>query len=92
MDKSMLNCLHANTVFTASYHGLLYSLYFHKNVYYYNRENKSRMESFWKKLGISNREISGEFKEQPMIDYQYVDNRRRLYAGCKYDNCEQHSG
>lgn len=27
-----------------------------------------------KKLGISNREISGEFKEQPMIDYQYVDN------------------
>ncbi len=26
MDKSMLNCLHANTVFTASYHGLLYSL------------------------------------------------------------------
>ena len=37
-----------------------------------------------KKLGISNREISGEFKEQPMIDYQYVDNRRRLYAGCKY--------
>lgn len=38
-----------------------------------------------KKLGISNREISGEFKEQPMIDYQYVDNRRRLYAGFKYD-------
>ena len=91
MDKSMLNCLHANTVFTASYHGLLYSLYFHKNVYYYNRENKSRMESFGKKLGISNREISGEFKEQPMIDYQYVDNMRRLYAGCKYDNCKQHS-
>lgn len=72
MDKSMLNCLHANTVFTASYHGLLYSLYFHKNVYYYNRENKSRMESLGEKLGISNREISGEFKEQPMIDYQYV--------------------
>ena len=85
MDKSVLNCLHANPVFTASYHGLLYSLYFHKNVYFYNRENKSRMESFGKKLGISNREISGEFKEQPMIDYQYVDNRRRLYAGFKYD-------
>ena len=92
MDKSMLNCLHTNTVFTASYHGLLYSLYFHKNVYYYYHENKSRMESLGKKLGISNHEISGEFKEQPMIDYQYVDNRRRLYAGCKYDNWEQHSG
>ena len=50
MDKSMLNCLHANTVFTASYHGLLYSLYFHKNVYYYNRENKSRMESLGEKI------------------------------------------
>lgn len=47
---------------------------FIKNVYYYNRENKSRMESLGKKLGISNREISGEFKEQPMIDYQHVDN------------------
>ena len=90
MADSEINVL--DTVFTASYHGLLYSLYFHKNVYYYNRENKSRMESFGKKLGISNREISGEFKEQPMIDYQYVDNRRRLYAGCKYDNCKQHSG
>ena len=32
------------------------------------------LESLGKKLGISNREISGEFKEQPMIDYQYVDN------------------
>ena len=50
MDKSMLNCLHANTVFTASYHGLLYFLYFHKNVYYYNRENKSRMESLGEKI------------------------------------------
>ena len=91
MDKSMLNCLHANTVFTASYHGLLYSLYFHKNVYYYNREKNQEWSRWEKKLGISNREISGEFKEQPMIDYQYVDNRRRLYAGCKYDNCKQHS-
>lgn len=33
MDKSMLNCLHANTVFTASYHGLLYSLYLIENTY-----------------------------------------------------------
>ena len=50
MDKSMLNCLHANTVFTASYHGLLYSLYFHKNGYYYYHENKSRMESLGEKI------------------------------------------
>ena len=32
------------------------------------------MESLGNKLGFSYREISGEFKEQPMIDYQYVDN------------------
>lgn len=63
----------AKAVFTASYHGLLYSLYFHKNVYYYNRENKSRMVSLGKELRISNRDMQNEFVEQAEIDYDYVD-------------------
>lgn len=65
----------AQTVFTASYHGLLYSLYFHKDVYYYNRENKSRMESLGRELNISHREIPGEFSEKAEIDYNYVDKK-----------------
>lgn len=65
----------AQTVFTASYHGLLYSLYFHKDVYYYNRENKSRMESLGQELNISHREISKEFSERATIDYDYVDQK-----------------
>lgn len=35
----------AHTVFTASYHGMLFSLYFNRNFYYYNRGWKERMKS-----------------------------------------------
>lgn len=63
----------ADSVFTASYHGLLYSLYFHKDVYFYNRGNKSRMQSLSKELKIEDREITDEFSERNSIDYEYVD-------------------
>lgn len=48
--------LNADTVFTASYHGMLFSLYFEKNFYYYNRGWKARMESIASFLGIKERE------------------------------------
>lgn len=73
----------AQVVFTASYHGLLYSLYFHKDVYYYNRENKSRMESLGEEFNISHREIQAEFKEKEEIDYCFVDKmleEKRKYS------------
>ncbi len=48
--------LYADTVFTASYHGMLFSLYFEKNFYYYNRGWKARMRSIASYLGIEDRE------------------------------------
>lgn len=48
--------LNADTVFTASYHGMLFSLYFEKNFYYYNRGWKARMQSIASYLGIEERE------------------------------------
>ena len=40
----------ADTVFSASYHGLVFSLYFQKKLFYYNRGNKARMKSFGEEL------------------------------------------
>lgn len=50
----------ADIVFSASYHGLLFSLYFQKPVFFYNRGEKSRMISLSKELGIEYREGIGE--------------------------------
>lgn len=54
----------ANIVFSASYHGLLFSLYFQKPVFFYNRGEKSRMISLSKELGIEYREGIGENVKQ----------------------------
>lgn len=66
---------HADTVFSASYHGLLFALYFHRNVFFYNRGNTSRMISLSKELHIENREGKPEnLNQDAPIDFVYVDN------------------
>lgn len=64
----------AETVFSASYHGLLYSLYFHRNVFYFNWTNKSRMESIAKEFGIEHREgtLANIRADRPM-EYDKID-------------------
>ena len=65
----------AETVFTASYHGLLFSLYYHKNVFYYNRGNTSRMISLCDELKITHREGNENNIELNIpIDYKVVDS------------------
>lgn len=64
----------AEAVFSASFHGLLFSLYFHRNVFYYNWVNKSRMTSLAKDLQIEFREGSCEnVSIDREIDYTFVD-------------------
>ncbi|WP_028241931.1 polysaccharide pyruvyl transferase family protein [Pseudobutyrivibrio ruminis] len=67
----------ANTVFTASYHGMLYSIYFNKNFFYYNRGWKSRMRSIADYLDLGNREHYDE-KVNKDIDYDEVNRRMEL--------------
>lgn len=64
----------AEAVFSASYHGLLFSLYFHRPVFFYNRGEKSRMISLSQELRIEHREGSDEniCLNKP-IDFDYVD-------------------
>ena len=66
---------HAQTVFTASYHGLLFSLYTHRNVFFYNiRNGKSRINALAEEFRISHREYSEEnFRKDLPIDYDYVE-------------------
>lgn len=45
---------HAEHVFTASYHGLLFSLYFNKPFLFYNSKFKSRMESLSQIINFNN--------------------------------------
>lgn len=74
----------ADTVFSASYHGLLFGLYFHKNVFYYNRGNKSRMLSFGKEFDIEYREGNGiNLQKDIPICYEAVDKimeKKRAYS------------
>lgn len=43
---------YASMIFTASYHGMLFSMYFHKQFLFYTRAHKSRVISLAKKLSV----------------------------------------
>ena len=60
---------YADHVFTASYHGLLFSLYFNVPVLFYNRAHKSRMISLASIL-----EITSKNGDEIDIDVYHVDD------------------
>lgn len=67
---------HAEVIFSASYHGLLYSLYFEKKVFFFNWTNKSRMNSLAGRLSIESREgtLENIEKDAPM-HYDVINQR-----------------
>lgn len=65
----------AETVFSASYHGMLFSLYFNKNFYFYNRGWKDRMKSIADYLQLADREHWNPEKDSNIIDYTYVNQK-----------------
>lgn len=65
----------AHTVFTASYHGMLFYLYFNRNFYYYNRGWKERMKSIAEYLQLTDREHWSDEKDSAVIDYTLVNER-----------------
>lgn len=70
----------ADCVFTASYHGLLFSVYFEKQLVYFNRAHKSRMKTIAKKLGIEkNCGDCMTFSKMPFIDYSIVRKKVEQY-------------
>lgn len=69
--------LYADAVFTASYHGLLFSLYFEKEFYYYNRGWKSRMQSIANLLDIGYREYYN--KDSKKLDYVNIREHIEIF-------------
>lgn len=69
----------AYAVFTASYHGMLFSLYFNKNFYYYNRGWKERMNSLAEYLDISDREHWVDGKEYKGLDYSLIRSKLEIF-------------
>lgn len=71
---------YADRVFTASYHGMLFSVYFNKQFVFFNRAHKSRMNTLAKILNVQN--CNGEnvdVLKMPMVDYDVVNNLVEQY-------------
>lgn len=63
----------ARVVFTASFHGTLFSMYFNTPVFYYNRGAKSRLNSLASDIGILHREGNEKnIYDDREIDFKYV--------------------
>ena len=73
----------AEAVFTSSYHGFLFSLYFEKPIYYYNSNSKKhavRFEAVINKLGIESCSRTGKKNyEEVSIDYSAVKPKIKLW-------------
>lgn len=72
--------LNAKMIFTASYHGILFSLYFKKEFLFYTRSHKSRVLSLVKRLEIEN--CCGDNLDVVQyngIDYEKVNKRLEVF-------------
>lgn len=70
----------AAKVITASYHGMLFSIYFNKQFVYFNRAHKSRMNTLARKLQVQN--CDGEGKDilnMPTLNYEVVNKAVEEY-------------
>lgn len=70
----------AQRVFTASYHGMLFSVYLHKEFVFYTRAHKSRVLSLANRLELI--DYCGDEKsplQMPLIDYQTVDRKIEIF-------------
>lgn len=72
--------MHAEMIFTASYHGMLFSLYFMKEMLFYTRAHKSRVLSLARRLGIE--DYCGDnnsIQEYQSINYEIVNMRIEIF-------------
>lgn len=68
--------LYAEFIFTASYHGILFSLYFKKELIFYTRAHKTRVLSLAKRLGIMEKcGDSWNLMNYNKINYEIVDKK-----------------
>lgn len=67
-------------IFTGSYHGMLFSIYFNREFAFYNRAHKSRMVTLATRLGLQDRDASeNDVLKMSSINYCMVDAAVELY-------------
>ena len=78
--------LYAQHIFTSSYHGMLFSIYFQKQFIFFNRAHKSRMNTLAKKLNIYHcNGADVDTKNLPIIDYSAVNQAVSVYRNYSLD-------
>lgn len=77
---------YADFVVTASYHGMVFSIIFNKQFYFYNRCHKSRMETLSRLSELQSRELKGlAFEEDLLIDFEKVNENISRWRNISYD-------
>ena len=70
----------AAEVITASYHGMLFSIYFNKQFIYYNRAHKSRMNTLARRMNVQDCDGEGkDILQIPEINYSLVNKSVEAY-------------
>lgn len=71
---------YAEKIFTGSYHGLVFSVYFEKEFAYINRMPANRMQSLAEKLGLDQYEINNPvFDLEKKIDYVPIKEKEQEF-------------
>lgn len=69
----------ASVVFTASYHGFLFSAYFNRPFVYFNISHPSRMATIAKKLGVEHLDATYQMPKEIEYDYELVNHNLEEY-------------
>ncbi len=70
---------YADKVFTGSYHAILFSIYFNKNLCYVRRKPVNRMYNLEERLGIGSMEIRAETKEKVQPNWKDINSRMQVF-------------
>ncbi len=79
IEAFLSSIYHAEIVFTSSYHGMLFAIYFHIPFVYYNKD-LSRLECVAQKLNLTTRNGDKyDFREMQPINWDEVDMLREKF-------------
>ena len=81
---------YADAIFTASYHGMLMSIYFNKNFWYYNTSQFARMDSVARTYGIEGRDAKDILNLKSTINYEKVNTLISKYRQIFLDELSSH--
>ena len=90
LEEFLSLIFYAQRVFTASYHGMLFSTYFEKDFVFFNRAHKSRMRTLAQKLNVERCDGAlVDVNNLPDVDYKLVNAAVEEYRNYSMDRLRQ---